>query len=266
LALFETQKFRASDGFVLAFRHWKVCEPRRVILCLHGLGDYSGWFSNVAEQLGADGSEVYALDLRGFGESVVEGSPRGVVDFKRHFQDIDDFASHLHRTHVGKKLFLFGHSLGSVYSLWYAANHRRNVDGLVLAAPAIVCDIKSTCSQNRDPEEIAIMKKDPLETCAPPSNYLADVQRLLMDTALPNARKIQLPTLIIHGDADVIAQVQGARDLYAALAGKDKDLVVLGDMGHWFDDALCPVAPRSKFDPAKRRQFITLIREWLRNH
>jgi alpha-beta hydrolase superfamily lysophospholipase len=73
-----TQKFQATDGFNLAYRYWKATTTKRVVVYIHGLGDYSGWFRNIAPELASDGSEVYALDLRGFGESLEVGSPRGL--------------------------------------------------------------------------------------------------------------------------------------------------------------------------------------------
>ena len=117
---------------------------------------------------------------------------------------------------------MLGHSLGGVYSLWYAASHP-GVDGLVLAAPAVACAISNTYSdQNRDPQEIAIMKNDPLEAGAFTSTYLASVQCLLLDTALANACCVGVPTLIVQGEADVTVQPRGAQDLYAKLAVGDK--------------------------------------------
>jgi len=263
-----TQKFKASDGFNLAYRHWEATVPERVVVCIHGLGDYSGWFRNIAPELASDGSEVYALDLRGFGESLEKGSSRGCVsDFGRHLQDIADFVVHLRNSHKGKKLFVLGHSLGGIYSVWYAASHPANLDGLVLAAPAVACAISNTYTdQNRDPEEITIMQNDPLETWALTESYLSNIQRQLLDTALHNACLIEVPTLIIQGLADVTVQPQGARDFYAKLAASDKKLVFLEDAGHWFHDALSPAAPRSKCGAAKRQQFVLTVKDWIRSH
>ncbi len=263
-----TQRFQATDGFNLAYRYWKATKPKRVVICIHGIGDYSGWFSNIAPQLAADGNEVYALDLRGFGESQQEGQPRGFVgDFTRHLQDIGDFVAYLGNLHKGKRLFMLGHSLGGVYSIWYAANHLDAVDGLVLVAPAVACNINSTNSdQNRDPEEITIMQNDPLETWTLTENYLSNIQLQLLHTALHNACLIEVPTLILQGSADVTVQPQGANEFYAELAASDKKLLILQDAGHWFHDALSPATPRSKCDAAKRQQFISAVKDWLRNH
>jgi acylglycerol lipase len=231
--------------------------------------------------LAADGSEVYALDLRGFGESQQEGLPRGFVsDFERHMQDIDDFIVHLRIEHKGKKLYVLGHSLGGVYSIWYAANFSNAVDGLVLAAPAVASAISNTKNRikiffnniftpdaaNRDPEEIKIMIEDPLETWQLTVNYLSNVKKVLLKNVLKNASLVEAPTLILQGEADVTVQPAGAKQLYAKLDVADKKLEFFSDAGHWFYDALGPALPRAKCDAAKREQFVCVIKDWLRNH
>ena len=263
-----TQRFLASDGFNIAYRHWKATEPKRVIVCIHGIGDYSGWFRNLAPELAADGSEVYALDLRGFGESSISGSIRGVVsDFNRHLQDIDDFITYVCSRHAGLKRLLFGHSLGGVYAVWYAANHPGKVDGLVLAAPAVACNLTSVYShKDRDPEEIAIMQNDPLETRVLSETYLSSVKQTLVDTASENACHILVPTLVLQGKADVTVKADGIKQLYNALTSSDKKLVLLDDAGHWFYDALSPASPRIKIDSSKRQHFYATVKEWLRSH
>lgn len=259
--------FVASDGFKIAYRHWKAVSSRRVVVCIHGLGDYSGWFSNVAPELVADSSEVYALDLRGFGESLSKGSQRGVVtDFERHLQDIDDFVKYLRGRNKGKALFLFGHSLGGAYSLWYAAHFPDSVDGLVLAAPAVICNLDvATATRKRDPEEVAIMQNDPFETTVLLESYLSKAISLV-NASLKNAQNIKKPVLILQGSDDIIVAEQCAKELYAKLASPNKKLVIFEGAGHWLHDALCPVAPRSKCDSKERQQFVSAIKKWLRSH
>jgi acylglycerol lipase len=263
-----TQRFLASDGFSIAYRHWKAANPKRVVVCIHGIGDYSGWFRNLAPELTADGSEVYALDLRGFGESQQLNSPRGFVgDFDRHLQDIDDFVRHFRSQNKGNPLYVLGHSLGGIYSLWYAANHPSAVDGLVLASPAVVCSLDNTCSdKDRDPEEIKIMLNDPLETWQLSADYLSNVKAVLLKDVFGDASRVRVPTLILQGKADVTVKPSGAKQLYEALTVVDKKLVFFDDAGHWFYDALCPARPRSKIDSSKRAQFIDAVVCWLRNH
>jgi alpha-beta hydrolase superfamily lysophospholipase len=206
--------------------------------------------------------------LRGFGESVQEGSPRGCVsDFDRHLQDIDDFVGNCRSQNEGKSLYVLGHSLGGVYSLWYAANHPSAVEGLVLASPAVICNLDNTCSdKERDPEEIKIMLNDPLETWELTADYLSKVKEVLLKDVFGDASKIRVPTLILQGKADVTVKPSGAKQLYEALTVVDKQLVFFDDAGHWFYDALSPAPPRSKIDPVKRAQFIAVIKDWLLSH
>jgi alpha-beta hydrolase superfamily lysophospholipase len=263
-----TQRFRASDGFDIAYRHWKATNPKRVVVCIHGVGDYSGWLRNLAPELAVDGSEVYALDLRGFGESQQEGSPRGYVsDFDRHLQDIDDFVCYFRSQNKGKPLYILGHSLGGVYSIWYVANHPSAVDGLVLASPAVICNLDNTCSdRDRDPEEIQIMLNDPLETWQLTTDYFSNVKEVLLAGVFGDASRVRVPTLILQGQADVTVKAVGAKQLYEALTISDKKLVLFTDGGHWFYDALSPAPPRSKIDPVKRDCFIAAVKDWLRNY
>ncbi|MGA2767227.1 MAG: alpha/beta hydrolase [Candidatus Bathyarchaeia archaeon] len=106
--------FKMSDGFNLFFRHWKaVGKAEKSIVCVHGLG-------------------------RGFGNSKEEGIPRGDTrDFKRHMQDLDEAVDFVRKGYQNQKVYMFGHSLGGCYTLWYAANHPDSLDGVMLAAPNI---------------------------------------------------------------------------------------------------------------------------------
>jgi acylglycerol lipase len=285
------KKFCATDGFNLTYRCWEATKSvKRVVVCIHWIGDYSGWFRNIAPELAAQGSQVYALDLRGFGNSQEEGSPRGYVrDFERHLLDINDFIVNLRGKHKGKKLFVLGHSLGGVYALWYAANFSDSVDGLMLAAPAVDSALNkrknsalllfynalmprknynpfTSSEKNRDPEEIKIMIEDPLETWQLTVNYLSGVKNVLLKDVLRTCSLLESPVLILQGGADTTILPTGAKQLYETLNAKDKKLELFPDAGHWFYDALCPVSPRAKHNQEKRNQFIAVVNDWLNKH
>jgi len=284
---------KMTDGFNLFYRCWKASpEIKRVIVAIHGGGDHSGWFKVIGPKLAADGNQVYALDLRCFGNSVEEGLPRGDTrDFKRHLQDIDDTIGYVRRTHPSKKLYMLGFSLGGCYTLWYAANHPDSLDGLVLAAPAIVVRAMSTrivsielffanlfaprmmydlmnssFEKGRDPEDIKIILEDPLGTTKFSIRYSANSKKLLMDKALENASHIQKPTLILQGEVDDAALPHGAKLLYESLGTKDKSLQTFPDASHWFYDAFLPAMPRAKYDPSKREHLFSIMKDWLRTH
>jgi alpha-beta hydrolase superfamily lysophospholipase len=67
-------RIRITDGFNLFYRLWRAAgEVQSVVVCVHGLGVNSEFFANLGEVLAKDGIDVYALDLRGFGNSVEAG-------------------------------------------------------------------------------------------------------------------------------------------------------------------------------------------------
>lgn len=89
----EIQEYlKMTDGFSIFCRRWTaVGEIKKSIICIHGIGGHSGFFRVVGQDLAGDGFEVYALDLRGFGNSKEEALPRGdTSDFNRHLQDVDE--------------------------------------------------------------------------------------------------------------------------------------------------------------------------------
>lgn len=129
-----------TDGVDLFYRHWKALgEVRRVVVCIHGIGEHSGFFRIIGQNLASDdGAEVYAIDLRGFGNSKEEGLPIGdTSDFKKYLQDVAEVVAYIRKNHPGKKLFMFGHSMGGLHALWYAANDPNSPDGLILAGSSI---------------------------------------------------------------------------------------------------------------------------------
>lgn len=284
---------KMTDGFNLFYRCWRArAEIERVVVCIHGGGDHSGRFKVIGPKLAADGNQVYALDLRGFGSSLEEGLPRGDTrDFKRHLQDIDDTIAHMRIKHPNKKIYVFGFSLGGCYAIWYAANHPDSLDGLVLAAPAIVVRGLSTWKasialffanlfaprrmydpysssfvEDRDPEDIKIALQDPLEAKKFSFRYSANIKKTLVDKALENALYIQKPTLILQGEADVAALPHGAERLYKSLRTKDKSIQTFPDATHWFYDTFSPAMPRVKYDSAKREHLFSIVKDWLRTH
>jgi len=282
-----------TDGFNLFYRCWRAGgEIKRVVVGIHGGGDHSGQFRLFGPQLASNGNQVYAFDLRGFGNSLEEGLPRGDTrDFERHLQDIDDAINCVKRNHPSKKVYVLGYSMGGCYALWYAAKHPDSLDGLVLVAPAIIVRVlstrktaiqlffanlfmhrrmldasKSSFVEGRDPEVIKLQLQDPFGTFKFSYGYIANIRKTLMDRALENASRIQKPTLILQGEADVTAVPYGARRLYESLKAKDKSFQTFPDADHRFYDVFSAVPLPAKHDAAKIERLFSIIKDWLKTH
>ena len=62
----------AEDKTKLYYRAFLPEGPQKILLCIHGLGGYSGDFIELGERLVKLNIAVYALDLRGHGLSQKE--------------------------------------------------------------------------------------------------------------------------------------------------------------------------------------------------
>ncbi|MBO0901423.1 alpha/beta hydrolase [Cellulomonas sp. zg-ZUI22] len=108
---------------------------RRAVLYLHGYVDYF-FHPHVGDALAAAAYDMYALDLRDHGRSIVPGRPPNeTTDLAGYTEEIDAAVRLLRRDH--DVLVLMGHSTGGLTAaLW--ADARRGlglVDALVLNSP-----------------------------------------------------------------------------------------------------------------------------------
>ena len=108
---------------------------RAVLLGVHGMNDYSRTFARLGDYLSARGITLVAYDQRGFGATEGAGLWHGG---KRMEEDLHLMVRLLREQYPGRPLYLLGHSLGAAVVV--AAQGRRPlpVDGIILAAPAIL--------------------------------------------------------------------------------------------------------------------------------
>jgi len=123
----------------LAVRDWPLPTavlPRAMVLIVHGLGEHSGRYEHVAQQLHRWGFAVRAFDLGGHGQS--SGAPGSLADDNRL---LDDLALVVDRSRAllapGVPLVLLGHSLGGLIAARFVSLSLRPVDALVLSSPAL---------------------------------------------------------------------------------------------------------------------------------
>ena len=135
----------AADGTDLLVRHWPADEaeaggawagaPWGSVLLVHGLGEHSGRYDAVGDQLTGAGLEVTAYDHRGMGGS---GGRRG--DVERWSQLDDDLGERLAEVRAAaghRPVVLYAHSLGGLVAAGYLLSDRPKPDVAVLSAPAL---------------------------------------------------------------------------------------------------------------------------------
>jgi len=269
-----------TDGFRLSSRHWKTSDDaKRAILCIPGTGGNCEFFRPIGRDLSGEGNDVYGLDLRGFGDSVEAGLQRGDTrSFPRQLRDLDEVIHSLHQAH--EKVFMFGHSHGCAYTLWYATNHPDALDGVILASPPVFATSKVRRSEylkfalaliftpkmmySFGEEEIEELASNPLIARRVSIRWLYGSKKYLLDPLFRNASIIRKPVLIIQGDADTNTLSEGAQRLYATLKVEDKSIQIFPGADHFLYGALFPSFAYG--DARKKRDVSDAVATWLINH
>src|SRR6185295_14484050 len=134
----------AADGTDLLVRHWPADEaeaggawagpPWAHVLLVHGLGEHSGRYEHVGDQLTGDGLDVTAYDHRGMGGS---GGRRGDVDrWSRFHDDLAERLTDVRTDAAGRRpVVLYAHSLGGLIAAGYLLSDRPKPDLAVLSSP-----------------------------------------------------------------------------------------------------------------------------------
>ncbi len=110
-------------------------KPRCALLCIHGLGLYSGAYQNFGMRMARHGIVTYAIDVRGFG-SWMKADGHEQVDFKSCLQDVKVALQAIRNANPGLPVFLLGESMGGAIALRVTSMYPDLVDGLISSVPA----------------------------------------------------------------------------------------------------------------------------------
>jgi acylglycerol lipase len=248
---------RLDRALKLPGRVWCAPRARALVAVVHGLGEHSARYAALASDLVQARFSVIALDLPGHGEA--EG-PRGDA---RSWLELRDRVVPAMFTALrglpGQPMdlphVLLGHSLGGVLALDYALAHPRTLVAAVATSPALRSAMppwwKLALGQaarltapsagfphgldetgvSRDPEVLRLRAADHLmHDRISPRLYFAfneARQRVLRD-----ARRLQVPTLLLQGMADRLVDPKGALEFNAAAPHGMVRLVTFAEAYH----------------------------------
>lgn len=132
-----TFQLTSGDGTKLFARHWAAKHPHATLALVHGFGEHSGRYVDMASHLAGHGVQTVAIDLRGHGRSA---GKRGIIrcfdDFRADLHALLTRARELHGESKGP-LVLYGHSMGGGIVLDHGLKADPGVAGIIASAPLV---------------------------------------------------------------------------------------------------------------------------------
>lgn len=263
-------------GGRIVWRAWLPDGPvRAVIVLVHGVAEHAGRYEHVGEFLADAGYAVYALDHIGHGRS---GGHRGNLDSVDGAADnVEQLRVIAARQHPDVPEFLLGHSMGSLIVLYLATRAPIDVAGIIVSAPPLdipvgnplqrlFAPVLSALAPNlgvlqldsstisRDPAVVAAYDGDPLVFRGKlPARTGAEI---LAATATVKSRlgALTVPTLVLHGSADTLADPSSSDMLERGAAAKDLTVIRYEGLYH------------EVFNEPERDTVLADVQRWIQAH
>ncbi len=227
---------------------------KAVLLIVHGVGEYCGRWMNIVNYFVPLGYGVYGLDHIGHGKS--GGARELIKGFEDFTGPLGQYYQMVKGWQPGKPIYIYGHSMGALITLFYLLDHQADFKGAIISAPPV------KIPENISPLTISIGKI--LATVAPRTGILAlDTSGLSHDQQVvtayntdplvfhgkitasisagmlkamlrvnEEAASISLPIFIMQGSADRIVDTTGAKLIYDKVGSKDKTLKMYDKLYH----------------------------------
>ena len=227
-----------ADGLRLNCRQWNASHPLAACIIVHGLGEHSGRYDLLAQELVSRSLSVWTVDLRGHGRS--EGRRTDCRSFSEFDEDLLLLVEHARGFAPDVPRILIGHSLGGLLALRFAADHPELIRAVAATSPAIGLSLKlprfkvalvtqlahwlpTTPIPNninphilcRDPHIVSAYQKDPLV-----HHFLTARCALALQDAIHQApslaEKIKVPCLILQAGNDQVCDSKASAQFVQA--------------------------------------------------
>jgi alpha-beta hydrolase superfamily lysophospholipase len=226
---------KSKDGTKLFGQAWlPETKTLAVINLIHGIGEHSGRYQEMAEYFNSKSIAVYAIDYRGHGKS--NGKRGHFQSYEHIMQDIDaliNFTESDINPEINK--FIYGHSLGGNLVTNYVLRRNTKFKGVIVSAPwlklavpvpgyikiaaKIIKKIYPAFSQKNDLKtsdlshnNTIIEKYENDELVHPYITISTFVEASdAAQWALQNKHKLKIPMLLMHGADDKITSPEGSK-------------------------------------------------------
>jgi alpha-beta hydrolase superfamily lysophospholipase len=262
------------DGQTLYLRDWPHPSAREAVLLVHGLGEHSGRYEQLAQWFLARGYAVRSYDQRGHGHTPGQRAAIG------HSDDLLRDLAVVYRDYAssfGRLPLLLGHSMGGLVALRAVLDGRVEPPALVLSSPALrtyeaawlrrLASLLARALPNlplrnglpldglsHDPKVIEDYRNDPLCSGAI-TPRMADFIFRAGASSIADAWRLKVPTLLLVAGSDRLVDPSGSRQ-FADGAWATKQLT-----SRFFDTLFHELLNETE---TGRHQVLAQLAEWLR--
>ena len=262
------------DGQKLFLRDWPNPSARDAVLIVHGLGEHSGRYEQLAQWFLARGYAVRSYDQRGHGRTPGQRSAL------RHGDDLLQDLANVYKDYaasVGRLPLLLGHSMGGTVALRTVLDGRIEPPALVLSSPALrtyeapwlrqLAHVLARVLPNlplrnglaldglsHDKQVIEDYRNDPL-CSGKVTPRIADFIFRAGATSIADAWRLRTPTLLLVAGSDRLVDPSGSRD-FSAGAWATKRLT-----SRFFDTLFHELFNETE---TGRHQVLAQLADWLR--
>jgi len=238
------------------YRQWGCSSPKAVLLLVHGLGGHSNNWEYFSDYFVRSGVACYALELKGFGEDVLDRVKGHIDSLDTYVKDVRRLHHIIKREHRGKKVFVAGESMGGLIAFIAAIKKPDLFSGLICISPgfgsllkfSLLDYIKMTLAWLHKPKKQFVMPFDS-EMCtrdpacrkqmdSDPLEHRFATPGLLLNVLLGQMyskvlkRKVRMRTLFLLGEKDTFVCGRASREIFEGLKTKDKQLIKYPEMRH----------------------------------
>ncbi len=248
--------FTTADNIILHAVKWlPTTDPKAVILLVHGIAEHSGRYGHVAEAFVDAGFAFYAYDHRSHGKS--GGEPRTYfASFDLPVADLSLYIDLIRKENPNKKIFVYGHSMGSLISNLYLLKNQDKIAGWISSGSplavsttvsaflvmvlTLLSKIAPTKRQTKiDPTMLThdenIVKAyiaDPLGDAEPMRIGMGAGIITNGKAVIPQLGTLRLPILLLHGSQDTICPPPASQWIYDQAGSTDKTLKIYEGLYH----------------------------------
>lgn len=130
--------YPSSDSLKIYAHKWDASNPKGILHIVHGSIEHTMRYERFAEFVSQHGFSVYASDYRGHGKTADEADQFCLFSkekggWDRIIEDLAQLNKIIQQENPGAKIFMFGHSMGSILIRDYISRMGEQVNGAIIA-------------------------------------------------------------------------------------------------------------------------------------